>query len=105
MTAKRRGLFWLVPVVISALFIPVPAAAEREGCAPFTTADSNLQRTHGEYQVFIGVTQRGDLLTIYLNSETETWTAIAVHPQGNMACALDAGTSGRVREAKPGERS
>jgi|GEM_PF-3213633 hypothetical protein len=104
MTAKRRCLFWLVPVVISALFIPVPAAA-RESCAPFAAADHNLKKTHGEHQVFIGVTRAGNLLTIYLNSETGTWTAIAVHPQGKMACALDAGTAGHVKEAKPGERS
>jgi|TARA_R110000765_G_scaffold35311_1_gene79464 hypothetical protein len=104
MTAKRRCLVWLVSA-ITALFVLIPAAAAREGCAPFAAADHSLRKTHGENPVFIGVTRAGDFLTIYLNAENGTWTAMAVRPQGKMACALDAGTSGHVRGAKSGERS
>ena len=95
----------LIAVGAAAVLTLASSADARGPCAPFKEADRNLQEVHGERQVFAGVTSAGSLLLIYLNPKNGSWTAIAVRPQGALACALGAGADGHTTEAGPSERS
>ena len=77
-----------------------PASA---GCAPHRDAIAELRDNYAETAAFIGMTGDGQLLQLYSNRHTGTWTVLIVSPKG-AACGVASGNHGYVLPAPaPGE--
>ena len=60
-----------------------------------------LEKTHGEYITFRGLSVRGHVTTIYMNETTGTWTALVLYPSlDHKMCVVDSGTIGEKVEGK-----
>tara|TARA_Y100000114_G_C11489662_1_gene199278 strand:+ start:49 stop:486 length:438 start_codon:yes stop_codon:yes gene_type:complete len=64
-------------------------------CRSMEEAIASLEKTHGEYIAFRGLSVRGHVTTIYLNKITGTWTALVLYPSlEHKMCVVDSGTIG-----------
>ena len=60
-----------------------------------------LEKTHGEYIAFRGLSIRGHVTTIFINENTGSWTALLLYPTlENKMCAVDSGTIAEKVEGK-----
>ena len=70
-------------------------------CRSMEEAIASLEKTHGEYIAFRGLSVRGHVTTIYLNKITGTWTALVLYPSlEHKMCVVDSGTIGERLEGK-----
>jgi len=73
------------------------AQQPQQACAPADEMTTMLAERYGEALVFAGLSARGHAVTILLNPETGTFTALIVSPNGR-ACMVDAGSDGELME-------
>lgn len=77
--------------LITALAIALlPAIATAQTCLPYDTAQVLLSEEHGEYRTMTMLTPDGALVEVWHNPQTESWTMIAVGPNG-VACLIAEG--------------
>ena len=70
-------------------------------CRSMEEAVSFLEKAHGEYITFRGLSVRGHVTTIYMNETTGTWTALVLYPSlEHKMCVVDSGTIGEKVEGK-----
>tara|TARA_R100000664_G_scaffold1796_1_gene4692 strand:+ start:884 stop:1306 length:423 start_codon:yes stop_codon:yes gene_type:complete len=70
-------------------------------CRSMEKAIASLEKTHGEYIAFRGLSIRGHVTTIYLNKITGTWTALVLYPSlEHKMCVVDSGTIGERLEGE-----
>ena len=70
-------------------------------CRSMEKAIASLEKTHGEYIAFRGLSVRGHVTTIYLNKITGTWTALVLYPSlEHKMCVVDSGTIGERLEGE-----
>ena len=70
-------------------------------CRSMEEAIASLEKTHGEYIAFRGLSVRGHVTTIYLNKITGTWTALVLYPNlEHKMCVVDSGTIGERLEGE-----
>jgi hypothetical protein len=68
---------------------------EGTNCRPMEQAVEFMEKIHGEYIAFRGLSIRGHVTTIYLNKDLGTWTALVLYPSlEHKMCVVDSGTIG-----------
>lgn len=67
-----------------------PAVANN--CVPFDQFDTFLSEVHHERPVMRALTHNGAMVMIYAAQDGETWTAVAVGPDGR-TCLLASGSA------------
>lgn len=75
--------------VIAAIWFTFPADAAPV-CGPFKTVLTNLKERYGESPAYVGEAAGGMVLTIAVNPETGTWTAL-MQPNAETMCVMSAG--------------
>ena len=76
----------------SASYSQVPM---RTGCKDLAEAKVTIQEKHGEQIVFRGISARGHVTFIFLNTTSGTWTAAIVRPEASqLLCWVDSGFTG-----------
>ena len=76
----------------SASYSQVPM---RTGCKDLAEAKVTIQEKHGEQIVFRGISGRGHVTFIFLNTTSGTWTAAIVRPEtSQLLCWVDSGFTG-----------
>jgi len=82
----------------SASYSQVPM---RTGCKDLAEAKITIQEKHGEQIIFRGISARGHVTFIHLNTDTQTWTASIVKPNDTQSmCLVDAGFTGELVDNK-----
>jgi len=67
----------------------------RTGCKDLAEAKVTIQEKHGEQIVFRGISGRGHVTFIFLNTTSGTWTAAIVRPEtSQLLCWVDSGFTG-----------
>ena len=88
----------LVVFAFIAWFSAPTQAQQVTGCADVKTGSAQLKKNYGETPVFRGVSAKGYLIVLFLNSQSGTWTVSRIMPQNRtIMCPLDAGGDGSVR--------
>lgn len=68
-------------------------------CIDKEIGQQNLAKA-GERPAFIGLSNRGHITTIFMNENTQVWTATYITPDGKL-CVVDAGGFGKtIRKGK-----
>ena len=70
-------------------------------CRSMEEAVSFLEKNHGEFIAFRGLSIRGHVTTVYINETTGTWTALVLYPSlEHKMCVVDSGTIGEKVDGK-----
>lgn len=86
-------------LLIAALML-LPAMAMSQECAPYDDVKTVLEENFNEFARFEGMDSQGNLLEIFSNERTGTWTAIITQPTG-IACVVGVGVFGAVIPLPP----
>lgn len=78
--------------VVTALLLAtcVPANAQTAQCVNYEAMVVGLADSYGERRIISGLNGDGTVVQMFANTETGTWTAVILHPDG-MACMVAAG--------------
>lgn len=87
--------------LILALAFATPAAAQT--CAPYDAVSAALASSYGETLQTRALARSGYMLEIWANTETGTWTALAIGPD-MIACQIDDGDAFELHAIPQGER-
>jgi len=80
----------LIPLAIAACIATSPVAAE--DCGQLMSIDAYLESEWGETRTGVGMTgDPADLVALYVNPVTDTWTIVRTDARGN-ACMILAGS-------------
>jgi hypothetical protein len=90
----RFYLKLLVLLIGFTLFSPLTALAQ-QNCGELTKMRTQLEKQYKEKLVVMGVTSKGELLTIFATRDGSTWTFILNYPNGK-SCILGVGENLRV---------
>ena len=93
----------LIAICLFTFNVPESKAQTNPGtnCRSMEEAIAYMEKTHGEYIVFRGLSVRGHVTTIYMNETTGTWTALVLYPSlDHKMCVVDSGTIGEKVEGK-----
>ncbi len=83
---------------VSASYSQVP---ERSGCKSLEDAKKYIQEKHAEQIIFRGISARGHVTFIFLNTTSGTWTAAIIRPENSqLLCWVDSGSTGEVIKKK-----
>ena len=77
-------------ILITACFMATSAAAQNQQCAPYDVIKTRLDSKYSERQVFSGTMQANRRVEIWANDQTQTWTALVIHPNA-IACLVASG--------------
>jgi hypothetical protein len=77
----------MIRAAILATILATPAMGQQ--CAPPGDVDAELARNYGEILQAHGNADSGDVMAIYANLQTQTWTLIVI--SGDMACLVASG--------------
>lgn len=73
------------------------AAAQQSNCASYDVVISVLEADYGEEPLFAGMSlPNTDLIQLFINPDTGTWTAIATDLVTGMTCVVSSGDSGNI---------
>ena len=104
MTKKNILMGGLIAICIFAFNVSQSKAQQTNpgtNCRSMEEAIASLEKTHGEYIAFRGLSVRGHVTTIYLNKITGTWTALVLYPSlEHKMCVVDSGTIGERLEGE-----
>ena len=91
-------------LILVLLLWPSSVQAEQSNiiCESRSTALKNIQGTYGETLVAYGLDVGGNLIELYRNPETQSWTILVSFTKG-MSCLVGAGTKLEMLETD-GER-
>ena len=102
-TILAMAVFLVLTLVV--LLMPGAKAqthTQTSKCSPTKSTSTYLEERFGETPVFLGVSSKGYLLTLFLNEESGTWTIGKVSPsRKDVMCPLDAGGDGYIIQSKP----
>lgn len=87
-------------LVVAALAAMAAPASAQTICMGYADAVSDLQTKHGEAITITGLAEGGNVIAMFANPDTGTWTMIVVHPTG-LACYLAHGTNAETHKPKP----
>jgi hypothetical protein len=90
------------PVTILASSLLFADTRASSGCGKYDEMENVLVSQYGEQPILNLTSKDGILLIIYANPQTLTWTVMAVLPETNRSCIMEAGTN--IREAFPGKK-
>ena len=94
----------LIAICLFAFNVPESKAQQTNSgtnCRSMEETVAFLEKTHGEYIAFRGLSVRGHVTTIYMNKTTGTWTALVLYPSlDHKMCVVDSGTIGEKIEGK-----
>ena len=94
----------LIAICLFAFNVPESKAQQTNpgtNCRSMEKTVAFLEKTHGEYIAFRGLSVRGHVTTIYMNETTGTWTALVLYPSlDHKMCVVDSGTIGEKVEGK-----
>lgn len=90
------------PVTLLASHLLLADARPANGCGKYDEMEKVLIMQYGEQPALNLTSKDGILLILYANPETLTWTVMAVLPEANKSCIMEAGTN--IRKAFPGEK-
>lgn len=81
-----------------------PSYAQNNSPACWKTNEvvEKLKERFKEQLIFYGVNVKGNVVSVYLNTETGTWTSVVTLPTGK-TCLISAGNSGVFNEPLLGE--
>ena len=100
----QLGLFGLLFVAIALVFTGVNAEtkqAQELGCRSIEDFKRVIVDGHKEKFIFRGISARGHVTFIHLNTDTQTWTAAIVRPNDPKSmCLVDAGFTGEIIDNK-----
>lgn len=88
-----------VAAALAAFFVS-PAQAQALECASVADAYAILTDMYGESRIGAGLSGNGYILEMWANSETGSWTALAINSAG-MACIVDQGEAFIVPDLIP----
>jgi|TARA_R100001129_G_scaffold167176_1_gene134625 hypothetical protein len=72
-----------------------------KNCRSMEKAVEFLEKNHGEFIAFRGLSIRGHVTTVYINETTGTWTALVLYPSlEHKMCVVDSGTIGEKVDGK-----
>ena len=101
---KTKLMGGLIAICIFAFNVSQSKAQQTNpgtNCRSMEEAIASLEKTHGEYIAFRGLSVRGHVTTIYLNKITGTWTALVLYPSlEHKMCVVDSGTIGERLEGE-----
>ena len=104
MTIKNILMGGLIVICLFAFNVSQSKAQETNqgtNCRPMEESVEFLEKAHGEYIAFRGLSERGHVTTIYMNETTGTWTALVLYPSlEHKMCVVDSGTIGEKVEGK-----
>lgn len=86
----------LAPVLV---LIGSPAFAQMQ-CGGFADTVAHLSTQYGESLAVQGLDGAGNVIAMFANPDTGTWTALIVYPDGT-ACMASAGHSFELHKPKP----
>ena len=96
----KLGLFGLLLVGIVIAFVEVNAETKQPqelGCRSLADFKRVIVDGHKEKLIFRGISARGHVTFINLNTDTQTWTAAIVRPNDTKSmCLVDAGFTGEL---------
>ena len=96
----KLGLFGLLLVGIVIAFVEVNAETKQPqelGCRSLEDFKRVIVDGHKEKLIFRGISARGYVTFINLNTDTQTWTAAIVRPNDTKSmCLVDAGFTGEL---------
>tara|TARA_R100001480_G_scaffold147001_3_gene145802 strand:- start:105 stop:461 length:357 start_codon:yes stop_codon:yes gene_type:complete len=100
----KLGLFGLLFVAIALVFTGVNAETKESpqmGCRSIEDFKRVIVDGHKEKLIFRGISARGHVTFIHLNTDTQTWTAAIVKPSDTKTmCLVDAGFTGEIVDSK-----
>jgi hypothetical protein len=82
----RTGL--IIAIVIGLFSTPV--FAQTSNCGTHEAIKNKLHEQYGEVVTSRAIDKRGNMLEMYANKKTGTWTAVKVRKNGT-ACGIDSG--------------
>lgn len=90
------------PVTVLASALLLADTRQSKGCGKYDEMESVIISQYGEEPTLNLTSKDGILLVLYANPETLTWTVMAVLPEVNKSCIMEAGTN--IRQAFPGKK-
>ncbi len=91
-----RALLLTLTIVLSTFTLPA-LAGHAPSCTPFDTAVfDELYADYGESPVFTGVGKNGEVVQIFLNPETGTFTLLVSNDE--VVCETVSGTGGEAHK-------
>lgn len=90
------------PVTILASALLISDTRANSGCGKYDDMEKVLISEYGEQPTLNMTSKDGILLILYANPNTLTWTVMAVLPETNRSCIMEAGT--QIRKAFAGEK-
>ena len=96
----KLELFGLLFVAIALVFTGVNAETkepQQMGCRSIEDFKRVIVDGHKEKLIFRGISARGHVTFIHLNTDTQTWTASIIKPSDTKSmCLVDAGLTGEL---------
>ena len=96
----KLELFGLLFVAIALVFTGVNAETkepQQMGCRSIEDFKRVIVDGHKEKLIFRGISARGHVTFIHLNTDTQTWTASIIKPSDTKSmCLVDAGFTGEL---------
>lgn len=86
-------------LALVALVAASPASAQMQ-CGGYADAVAHLSSEYGESLAVRGMDGAGDVVEMFANPDTGTWTALIVRPDGT-ACMVAAGGDFEYHKPKP----
>lgn len=75
------------------LILVSAGAGGQPSCAPYDDVSRGLRERHGEVPMLTGITAAGELMVLFVNPATRTWTLAARLPQfPDLICGRNSGT-------------
>ncbi len=101
MTYSVRFIIGSLALVVVLMVLTFVANAQQIGCEPREKVLRSLSEKYKENLIFRGISKRGHITLVYLNSNTGTWTATIIRPTDPTSmCGVDVGTTGEAVENK-----
>ena len=101
---KIKLIGGLIAICLFAFNVPESKAQQTNpgtNCRSMEKTVAFLEKTHGEYIAFRGLSLRGHVTTFFMNETTGTWTALVLYPTlEHKMCVVDSGTIAEKVEGK-----
>lgn len=81
------------PVIILASALLISDGRPNSRCGKYDEMEKALISEYGEQPTLNMTSKDGILLVLYANPNTLTWTVMAVLPEANKSCIMEAGTN------------
>ncbi len=89
----------MLRLALVSLLIGSPAFAQMQ-CGGYADAVAFLHERYGEALMVQGIDGAGNVIAMFANPDTGTWTAFIVYPDGT-ACMASSGTGFEFHKPKP----